>query len=116
MGFEKVKYWASRTCKEHKLGGFLIVRSSKRNHHIVFNRAVSWAENMSIVASLCLTLKHESLTKWFLLQCIKREPTLRTSIKANKPSPRIVYHYGKQNGKIKEYLRYRKFGRLVKNR
>lgn len=115
IGLEEVKYWASRICKEFKLGGFLIIRSSERNHHIVFNRTVSWAENMSIVASVCLMLKHESLIKWSLLQCIKKEPTLRISIKAKKPSPRIVYSYGKQDGKIKEFLQYRKYGRIVKN-
>lgn len=113
MGLEEVRYWASRICKEHKLGGFLIIRSSKRNHHIVFNRAVSWDENVSIVASLCLELKHENLTKWFLLQCIKKEPTLRISVKGRKPSPKIVYRYGKGDGQIKEYLRYRKYGRLL---
>jgi hypothetical protein len=114
MGLEEVRYWAYWACKKYKLRGFYILRSSTRNYHIIFNRAVSWAENASIVASLCLELKRESLTKWFLLQCIKGAPTLRTSIKGKKPQPRIVYRYGKQNGKIKEYLQDRKFGRLVK--
>jgi len=72
MGLEEVKYWASKICKEFKLGGFLIVRSSERNHHIVFNRAVSWDEKMSIVASVYLYLKHESLTKWYLQQDLDR--------------------------------------------
>jgi hypothetical protein len=115
MGSEEVKYWASRICKVHKLNGFLIIRSSKGNHHVLFNRTVSWAENLSIIASVCLTLKYESLTKWFLLQCIKKESTLRISIKGDKSSPRIVYRYGKGDGQIREYLRYRKFGRLIKN-
>lgn len=69
IGSEEVKYWA---CKKFKLGGFLIIRSSERNYHIVFNRTVSWAENVRIVAWVCLMLDHYSLTKWFLLQCIKR--------------------------------------------
>ncbi len=41
MGLEEVKHWAFRINKEFQLDGFLIRESSKRNHHVVFNRTVS---------------------------------------------------------------------------
>ncbi len=48
--FKKVKYWALRTMKWFNLGGFIIIKSSKQSYHVLFNRKVSWSENMRIVA------------------------------------------------------------------
>jgi len=52
------------------------------------------------------------LQKWHLMQCIKEGSTLRISPKMGKPSPRIVYRYGLEDGQIKEFLVFR---RLTKN-
>jgi len=38
------------------------------------------------------------------MQCIKGGSTLRISPKKDKPSPRIVYRYGKQDGEIHLFL------------
>ena len=54
MPFKSVRYWALRTLKWFKLGGFLILKSSRECYHVVFDRTVSWTENMRIVAWLCL--------------------------------------------------------------
>jgi hypothetical protein len=59
MPFKQVKYWALRTMKWHKLEGFIILKSSKNHYHVVFNREVSWSENMRIVAGISLLTGNE---------------------------------------------------------
>jgi hypothetical protein len=56
---------------------------------------------MGIVAWVCRESKHQGLWRWFLLQCIKKESTLRVSPKRKKPSPRIVYRFGKRDEEIR---------------
>jgi hypothetical protein len=48
-----------------------------------------------------------SQLKYFQMQCIKESSTLRVSSKKDKPMPRIVFHYGKQDGQIREFLEFR---------
>jgi len=50
MSFRTTKYWALKAMKRFKLGGFIILKSSWNCYHVVFNRTVSWSENMHIVA------------------------------------------------------------------
>lgn len=114
--------------KRYNLDGFIILQSSTTNHkienadysktvyrfrtysyHIVFNRKVSESENRSIIAWLCMYLKDENLTKWFLMQCIKQTTTLRIGFKGKKKPPKIVYRYGNQDKMIKEFLDNRQF-------
>jgi hypothetical protein len=95
--FRTVRYWASRAMKWFRLKGFLILKSSKNRYHVVFDREVSWSENIRIVAWVVLQSHSGSLCKWFLMQCIKGCSTLRVSSKCEKPSPRIVYRFGKQS-------------------
>ncbi len=45
-----VKYWSRRIMQRFKLEGFTISESSENNYHVVFNRKVSWSENVGIVA------------------------------------------------------------------
>lgn len=72
-----------------------------------FDRKVSWGENVKIMAWVCLVSKHRKLTGWFILQCIKQGSTLRISRKREKPSPRIVFQHGRQDGEILRFLQYR---------
>jgi hypothetical protein len=111
--FKTVKYWAKRTMKRFRLTGFIILKSSEKCYHVVFDKKVSWSENVRIMAWVCLMSKHEALTKWFLLQCVKKESTLRASQKYNKPEPRIVFRYGSQDGMIAEFLAYRKIVKSI---
>jgi len=111
--FKTVKYWALRTMKWFKLEGFIILKSSENNYHVVFNRPVSWSENMHIVAWVSLLSGNPMLEKWFLMQCIKEGSTLRVSPKRDKPSPRIVYKYGKEDKQIRDFLAYRKLAKLI---
>lgn len=107
--FKVVKYWAQRAMRFFNLNGFLILKSSQGNYHVVFDRKVSWIENMSIVASIAIQTKHEGLKKWFLLQCRKKASTLRVGPKGEKTSPRIVYREGNEDTQLKEYLETRNF-------
>jgi hypothetical protein len=68
--FKTIKYWALRTMIWFNLRGFNILKSSVNCYHVVFNRKVSWSENIKIVAWTSLVSRHESLKQWFLMQCI----------------------------------------------
>ena len=106
--FKTVRYFAFLTLKRFKLGGFIILKSSMNCYHVVFDRRVSWSENMRIVAWVGLLCKNRFLLKWFVMQCIKEESTLRVSCKREKPSPRIVFRYGCEDMQIREFLGCRK--------
>jgi len=106
--FKVVKEWASRAMKWFRLKGFLILRSSENCYHVVFDREVSWSENMRIVAWVALSSRFEKLKTWFLMQCIKESSTLRVSPKKEKPSPRIVYRYGEQDEGIQSFMAHRR--------
>jgi len=110
--FKTVRYWATRAMKWFKLEGYIILKSSMNNYHVVFNRKVSWKKNMKFVSWMALLSNNPMLQKWFLMQCIKEGSTLRISPKREKGSPRIVFRYGKENGQIECFLKYRK---LIKN-
>jgi hypothetical protein len=105
--FKIVKYWAERTVKWFRLGGYIILKSSKNCYHVVFNRAVSWTQNLKVVAWVALQSQNSGLIKWLLMQCIKQSSTLRTSPKREKPSPRIVFRCGKQDQQIFDFLKMR---------
>ena len=102
--FEQVKSIALATLRHFRLGGFLILKSSSKSYHVVFNRTVSWSKNVGIVAWVCLKWKIRKLTEWLIMQCIKRASTLRVTSKGNKPSPRIVFRFEKQDKQIKVFL------------
>lgn len=120
-----VKYWAFRAMNWFKLQGFVILESSskeypieigskivfnliKKSHHVVFNRKVSWSENVHIMDWVTTESQIEKMKDYVLMQGIKESSTLRVSLKKNKPSPRVVYRYGKQNGQNKEFLKSRR--------
>ena len=106
--FKTAIYWARRAMKWFKLEGFLILKSSENSYHIVFNRKVSWSENMRITAWVAQLSRHEKLRDYQRMQCIKEGSTLRVSPKGEKQSPRIVYHEGSDDCQIADFLRYRK--------
>ena len=110
--FRTVQYWARRAMKWFKLGGFIILKSSEDCYHVIFDRPVSWSENMKIVAWTALLSHKQKLQRWHLMQCIKESSTLRVSPKMSKPSPRIVYREGIDDNQIVDFLRYR---RKIKN-
>lgn len=106
-----VKQWSLKIRKQFHLGGFVLLKSSNNHYHAVFDRMVSWVENLEIMAWTALLTHELSPLKYFQMQCIKRSATLRVSTKREKPSPRIVHRYGTQNDQILHFLAYR---RLIK--
>ena len=94
----------------------LTLKSGKNCYHAVFNCEVTWEENVEIMAWNRLFTKHQKLTGWFILQCIKKGSTLRVSPKKEKPSPRIVYRHGKQENQIEQFLTYRKLIKTITNK
>jgi hypothetical protein len=92
----------------HKLGGFIILKSSESNYHVVFNRTVDWTENMSIVAWVAEISHNQGMQKWHRMQCIKVGSTLRLTSKGEKPSPRIIYREGEEDDRIRDFLRFRR--------
>ena len=74
--FKDVKGLAEKTKNHFNLKGYLILKSSKNNYHVVFDREVCWSENVSIMAYAILTSGKPKLRKWFLLQCRREASTL----------------------------------------
>ena len=106
--FKDVKGLAEKTEKEFNLRGFLILRSSKDNYHVVFDREVCWSENVSIMSYAVLTSRKPKLRKWFLLQCRREASTLRVSSKRDKAPPRIVFRNGDSASRIRVFLKDRR--------
>ena len=105
--FREVLYWARRAVEWHRLGGFIILKSSPGCYHVVFDRGVSWAENMRVVAWVAQLSGNVGLQRWHRMQCIKLASTLRVGPKGEKPSPRIVKREGTQEGRIPDFLENR---------
>jgi len=113
--FRTVMYWANRAMRWFKLGGYVVLKSSKKSYHVVFDRAVSWSENLRVVAWVSLQSQNRGLIKWLIMQCIKQSSTLRVSMKNKKHPPRVVFRHGEQEGQIQDFLEYRKLiKRLIK--
>jgi hypothetical protein len=91
-----------------KLEGGVILKSSKGSYHVVFNRAVSWDRNLHILCWVAVESQSKALIRYALMQGIKESSTLRVGSKGNKPSPRVVYRWGEQEGQVRAYLAERK--------
>jgi hypothetical protein len=102
--FKVVKNWAERACNWFNMGGFIILRSSKNHYHVVFDRNVTWIENIHIMCWVASESKISSLKDYVLMQGIKETSTLRIGKKGVKPSPRIVNRFGEQKKQIDSYL------------
>ena len=77
MSFKKVKQLAQRASEFWNLGGFLVLKSSEGSYHVVFDRPVSWRENMQVVAWAVIDSGSEDLKRWLVMQCRKGSSTLR---------------------------------------
>lgn len=127
MTFKTAKYWAFKILRlfrsrktdkwtpEHKINleGFLILKSSKKHYHIVYNESVSWLENLTVIAWACLLTHKTELMKYLVMQILKGSSTLRIGKRGDKPAPRIVFRFGKQDNEIKTYLKWRRENRNV---
>jgi len=103
--FKTVKYWAERAYSWFKLEGFIILKSSKDHYHVIFDRRVIWRKNVHMMSWIAIESQIGKLKDYVLMQCIKESSTLRVEPKGEKPFPRIVYRYGKQDGEIINFLK-----------
>jgi hypothetical protein len=101
------------TQEKRIIEGFIILKSSKRHYHVIFNRTVTWAECIIVVAWACLLTHSIELMQWLVMQILKGSCTLRIGKEGEKPSPRIVFRFGKQDKEIESYLKWRRENRKV---
>lgn len=125
--FKMVKKYARMAMNFHKLGGLIILKSSEKAYHVVYNRRVTWSENQRIVSwvsyVVCPWLRLSETSQrartslnillYQRMQAIKQSSALRTSHKGSKPSPRIVYREGEQDDRIASYLEKRRLLKKV---
>lgn len=98
MKFKKAK-WLTRTlCRQYKLEGYLLIKSSEKNYHVVFNRYLSWRTITKIIFS-----QYEAL-RWAVFQMQSGYLTLRVSKKNGENKPKIVLKVGKEDKLVKDYL------------
>jgi hypothetical protein len=103
--FKTALHYAKRVKRWFRLEGFLILRSSKGNYHVVFNKPVTWEKNVRVMAWACfISSFNAALSRWFVMQCIKRSSTLRFGRKREKRRPRIVHRFGQEDKRIAVYL------------
>ena len=110
--YKQIKFVARWLMERFDLGGFIILRSSDDNYHVVFNRTVIWEENVHIIGFASYMLRNERGGKksmgWVIMQLIKESSTLRISTKGRKPRPKIIYKEGEQDKEIATFREYRK--------
>ena len=94
----KVKNIAKTLMKVYKLEGYLIIKSSKDNYHIVFNKYLTWKKITKILFNQYICIR------WAIWQMRKGELTLRISRKNGKNKPKIIITTGKTDKLINDYL------------
>lgn len=104
-----VENLAEAYLKRYKLEGYLLIQSSEKNYHLVFNRYLTWKKILGIV------FKTTKAISWGIWQAKKEELTLRVSPKNGKKQPKIIKTVGKQDKLIADYLYfYKKIPTLLK--
>jgi hypothetical protein len=106
--FKTVTHWTERAYSWFKLDRFDIFKSSKNHYHVVFDRRVTWKTNIRVMRWVAMLSQIGKLKDYVLKQGIKGSSTLRVGPKGEKPSPRIVYRFGEQDGEISNFLKKRK--------
>lgn len=114
MSFKQVKQLCIKACEKYRLEGFIILKSSSRNYHAVFDRVFKdWSETINVISRIAIMSGNPETWKWVCMQIIKEASTLRVGFKPLnpnrfKPPPRIVYRHGCQKHGIHEFLRERR--------
>jgi predicted kinase len=96
--YRKVKWLAQHLCRQYKLEGYIIVLSSPRSYHLIFNRYLQWR-----VITKILFRQYETL-RWAVFQMQSGYLTLRISKKNGENKPKIVFKTGKTDKLIAEYM------------
>lgn len=98
MKFRKALWIAETLMERYKLEGFLLIRSSRKNYHVVFNRYLRWKTITKILFS------QYECTRYAVYQMKEGKLTLRVSSKNGKDRPIILLTVGKTDKLIREYL------------
>jgi hypothetical protein len=98
MKFKKALWIARTLFRRYKLEGFVLVRSSSKNYHVVFNRYLSWKTITRILFS------QYEVIRWAVFQMKQGFLTLRVSKKNGKDKPKVLLEVGKTDKLIKEYF------------
>ena len=98
MTFRKAKWIAEKLLKEYRLQGFLLVKSSEKSYHVVFNRYLSWKKITEVPFS-----RYECV-RYAVQQVQNGHLTLRISPKNGRNKPKILVTTGKTDKLIKDYL------------
>jgi len=104
MKFRKALWIAETLMKQHRLEGFLLIKSSDKNYHVVFNRYLSWKTITKILFSVYKCIRYA------VFQMKEGQLTLRISKKNGKDKPKILRQVGRTDKLIRDYLEiYEKF-------
>jgi hypothetical protein len=98
MTYRKVRYLARTLCRQYRLEGYIIVLSSPRNYHVIFNRYLQWK---TITKTL---FNNWEVIRWAVFQLREGYLTLRVSRKNGKNKPKIVFKTGKTDKLIADYM------------
>jgi len=98
MKYRKAKRIADMLLRRHRLEGYLLIRSSHKNYHAVFNRYLRWKTITKILFS-----QYECI-RYAVFQMKEGMLTLRVSSKNGKDRPKILLTVGKTDKLISEYL------------
>jgi len=98
MKYRKAKWIADILLRRHRLEGYLLIRSSHKNYHVVFNRYLRWRTVTKILFS-----QYECI-RYAVFQMKEGMLTLRVSSKNGKDRPQILLTVGKTDKLISEYL------------
>jgi len=99
MTRRKAESIAEALMKRYRLEGYLLIKSSDKNYHVIFNRYLRWKTIMQIVFSQYVCIR------WGIHQASNGFLTLRISRKNNKNKPKILSEVGKMDKLIGEYLK-----------
>ena len=109
---KEAKWIADKYCRRFKLQGYLIMRSSTFNYHVIFNRPLRWPSVIEMLFKIAWYYHYHKhgvkprLMNWAILQAIKHSCTLRIGPKGRKKPPKAAFQYGKNDKLIRDYLQF----------
>lgn len=98
MKYRKALRITEDLCRSYRLQGYVLIRSSSKSYHAVFNRYLSWRKITKILFSRYETVRYA------VFQMMSGHLTVRISKKNGKDKPRIVRRMGKSDKLVKDYL------------
>jgi hypothetical protein len=98
MKYRKALRITEDLCKSYRLQGYLLIKSSPKSYHAVFNRYLSWRKITKILFSRYETVRYA------VFQMMSGHLTVRISKKNGKDKPKIVRQMGKSDKLVRDYL------------